>query len=110
MPQIVECLEEPIAASSIVPMYFVCQRARQDVKVALIGQGPDELFGGYKRHLGVYYGDWWRRLPRGVRSAVGSAVNRLPRNETLKRGVYSLGTEDRLTRYQDVFSLAPGER
>src|SRR5207248_5328746 len=53
LPRIVACLEEPVAASSIVPMYFVSQRARQDVKVALIGQGPDELFGGYKRHLGV---------------------------------------------------------
>src|SRR5207248_7248696 len=41
LPKIVECLEEPIATSSIVPMYFVSQRARQDVKVALIGQGPD---------------------------------------------------------------------
>ncbi len=50
LPKIVECLEEPIAASSIVPIYFISQRARQDVKVALIGQGPDELFGGYKRH------------------------------------------------------------
>ena len=89
LPKIVECLEEPIAASSIVPMYFVSQRARQDVKVALIGQGPDELFGGYKRHLGVYYGDWWRRLPAGLRSVIGFAVNRLPRNETLKRGVHS---------------------
>ena len=64
LPKIVECLEEPIAASSIVPMYFVSQRARQDVKVALIGQGPDELFGGYKRHLGVHYGDWWRDCRR----------------------------------------------
>ena len=107
LPRIVECLEEPIAASSIVPMYFICQRARQDVKVALIGQGPDELFGGYKRHLGVYYGDWWRLLPRSVRSALRFAVNGLPRNETLKRGVSSLGTEDRMKRYQDVFSLAP---
>src|SRR5882724_11899771 len=47
LPKIVACLEEPIASSSIVPMYFVCQRARRDVKVALVGQGPDELFGGY---------------------------------------------------------------
>jgi asparagine synthase (glutamine-hydrolysing) len=109
LPKIVECLEEPIAASSIVPMYFVSQRARQDVKVALIGQGPDELFGGYKRHLGVYYGEWWRLLPRTVRSALGFAVNGLPRNETLKRGISSLGTEDRLKRYQDVFSLAPAK-
>ena len=108
LPQIVECLEEPIAASSIVPMYFVSQRARQDVKVALNGQGPDELFGGYKRHLGVYYGDWWRRLPSGLRTVLGYLANRLPRNETLKRGVSSLATEDRLRRYQDIFSLASG--
>jgi asparagine synthase (glutamine-hydrolysing) len=109
LPGIVECLEEPIAASSIVPMYFVSQRARQDVKVALNGQGPDELFGGYKRHLGVHYGEWWRELPAGLRSMVGLAVNGLPRNETLKRGVYSLGTKDRLHRYQHVFSLAPAK-
>ena len=107
LPNIVECLEEPIAASSIVPMYFVSQRARQDVKVALIGQGPDELFGGYKRHLGVYYGDWWRRMPKPLRAAIGLAVRGLPRNEMLKRGVSSLSTKDRLARYQDVFSLAP---
>jgi asparagine synthase (glutamine-hydrolysing) len=109
LPKIVECLEEPIATSSIVPMYFVSQRARQDVKVALIGQGPDELFGGYKRHLGVHYGNWWRRLPAGLRSMAGFAVNRLPRNETLKRGVRSLGSEDRLERYQDIFSLTATE-
>jgi asparagine synthase (glutamine-hydrolysing) len=109
LPGIVECLEEPIAASSIVPMYFVCERARQDVKVALIGQGPDELFGGYKRHLGVRYGEWWRGLPAGLRSMIGFAVNGLPRNEMLKRGVRSLGDQDRLKRYQDVFSLAPAE-
>ena len=109
LPRIVECLEEPIAASSIVPMYFVSQRARQDVKVALIGQGPDELFGGYKRHLGVRYGEWWRGLPGGLRSMIGLAVNGLPRSEMLKRGIYSLGVEDRMNRYQDVFSLAPAE-
>jgi asparagine synthase (glutamine-hydrolysing) len=109
LPQIVDCLEEPIAASSIVPMYFISQRARQDVKVALNGQGPDELFGGYKRHLGVYYGDWWRGLPAGLRTIIGYVANSLPRNETLKRGVSSLATEDRLKRYQEVFSLAPAE-
>jgi asparagine synthase (glutamine-hydrolysing) len=109
LPRIVECLEEPIAASSIVPMYFVSQRARQDVKVALIGQGPDELFGGYKRHLGVHYGEWWRGLPGGLRSMIGLAVNGLPRSEMLKRGIYSLDVEDRLNRYQEIFSLAPAK-
>lgn len=104
---IVGYLEEPIASSSIVPMYFVSQRARRDVKVVLIGQGPDELFGGYKRHLGVRYGESWRSLPGPIRQLIRGAVNRLPRNETLKRGVYSLGVDDRLQRYQHVFALAP---
>jgi asparagine synthase (glutamine-hydrolysing) len=109
LPKIVGYLEEPIASSSIVPMYFVCQRARQDVKVALVGQGPDELFCGYKRHLGVRYGKTWRSLPVPLRHLTTLAVNRLPRNETLKRGVYSLGIEERLQRYEHVFSLAPAE-
>jgi asparagine synthase (glutamine-hydrolysing) len=110
LPKIVTCLEEPIASSSVVPMYFVSQRAREDVKVALIGQGPDEVFGGYKRHLGVHYGNLWRRLPEEVRGVIGSAIKRLPRNEAFKRGLYSLDIEDRLKRYQYVFSLAPAEQ
>ncbi len=108
LPKIVASLEEPIAASSIVPMYFVCQRARQDVKVALVGQGPDELFGGYKRHLGVRYGALWAKLPAWMRGPISSTVTALPRNEMLKRGVQSLATTDRMRRYQNVLSLLPG--
>jgi len=109
LPKIVSFLEEPVCTSSIVPMYFVCQRAREDVKVALIGQGPDELFGGYRRHLGVRYGAYWRALPDWVRNPFTLAINTLPRNETLKRGVYSLNIPDRIHRYQHVFSIIPGE-
>ena len=109
LPKIVAALEEPIATSSIVPMYFVCQRARQDVKVALVGQGPDELFGGYRRHLGVRYGAWWAGLPSWIRTPVSSTVTALPRNEMFKRGVHSLAIPDRLQRYQNVLSLLPGE-
>jgi asparagine synthase (glutamine-hydrolysing) len=110
LPKIVGFLEEPIAASSIVPMYFVCERAHQDVKVALVGQGPDELFGGYRRHLGVRYGDVWAGLPSWMRSSISSAVAALPRNETLKRGAYSLAIPDRLHRYQHVLSILPADQ
>ena len=108
LPKIVACLEEPIAASSIVPMYFVCERARQDVKVALVGQGPDELFGGYPRHIGVRYGTLWAGMPSWMRTPISSAVAALPRNATLKRGIYSLAIPDRMRRYQHVLSLLPG--
>jgi asparagine synthase (glutamine-hydrolysing) len=110
LPKIVATLEEPIAASSIVPMYFVCQRAHQDVKVALVGQGPDELFGGYPRHLGVRYGAMWASLPQWLRTPIASTVAALPRNETLKRGVNSLAIPDRMRRYQHVLSLLPGDQ
>jgi asparagine synthase (glutamine-hydrolysing) len=108
LPKIVASLEEPVASSSIVPMYFVCQRARQEVKVALVGQGPDELFGGYTRHLGVHYGNFWRGLPQGIQSLANSVIAKLPRNETLKRGTHSLGTRDRLARYQNMFFAGAG--
>jgi asparagine synthase (glutamine-hydrolysing) len=108
LSQIVSVLEEPIASSSIVPMFNVCQRARRDVKVALIGQGPDELFGGYTRHLGVHYGEHWRRMPAWLRESFAAGIDRLPRNEALKRGVASLNVADRMRRYRDVFSLMPG--
>ncbi len=109
LPKIISILEEPIASSSIVPMYHVCERARQDVKVALVGQGPDELFGGYGRHLGVRYGAYWRKIPRWLRSSFSTAIGALPRNETLKRGLYSLDVSERMKRYQNVFSILPGE-
>jgi asparagine synthase (glutamine-hydrolysing) len=109
LPEIVASLEEPIATSSVVPMYFVCERARQDVKVALVGQGPDELFGGYNRHLGVRYGAFWGRMPAWMHMLLSSTVAALPRNETLKRGAYSLSIKDRMRRYQHVLSLLPGD-
>ena len=107
LPRIVRSVEEPIATSSIVPMYFVCQRARQDVKVVLVGQGPDELFGGYKRHLGLRYGGHWGTLPSWMRTGAAAAIGMLPRNEMLKRGAYALDAPDRLQRYEKTLSLVP---
>ena len=105
LAEIASILEEPVATSSVIPMYYVCQRAREDVKVALMGQGPDELFGGYKRHLGVHYGAQWRKLPASLRAVAGSALGLMPRNESIQRALYSLDVSDRLTRYQQVFSI-----
>jgi asparagine synthase (glutamine-hydrolysing) len=78
------------------------------VKVALIGQGPDELFGGYRRHLGVRYGQHWGKLPQWMRRSISWTVSSLPRNEMLKRGLFSLDLPDRMRRYQNVLSILPG--
>jgi asparagine synthase (glutamine-hydrolysing) len=108
LPRIVEAVEEPIATSSIVPMYFVCRRAREDVKVVLVGQGPDELFGGYRRHLGLRYADHWASVPGWIREPLTRVAATLPRNETIKRGLYALHVTDRLDRYERVLSIVPG--
>ncbi|GJQ41905.1 MAG: asparagine synthase (glutamine-hydrolyzing) [Ignavibacteriota bacterium] len=105
LSKIIACVEEPIASSSIVPMYHVCQKARQEVKVALMGQGPDELFGGYTRHLGVQYGKYWRSIPEIMRKPVGKMLTILPRNESIRRGLYSLEVPQRMIRYQQIFSV-----
>jgi asparagine synthase (glutamine-hydrolysing) len=105
LSKIIACVEEPIATSSIVPMYHVCQKARQEVKVALMGQGPDELFGGYIRHLGVQYGKYWRSTPKTMQKLIGKLLSMLPRNESIRRGLYSLEVPQRMIRYQQVFSV-----
>jgi asparagine synthase (glutamine-hydrolysing) len=43
-----------------------------------------------------------------MRTPISSAIAALPRNETLKRGVYSLAIPDRMRRYQHVLSILPG--
>jgi asparagine synthase (glutamine-hydrolysing) len=109
MPTIIRALEEPVAASSVVPMYHVCRRAREDVKVILVGQGPDELFGGYKRHLGIRYGAHWRSIPGFIRHPIAAALGRIKRKEEITRALYSLDVESRIKRYQLVFSIVPDE-
>ncbi|MDP3937622.1 MAG: asparagine synthase (glutamine-hydrolyzing), partial [Deltaproteobacteria bacterium] len=109
LPSILTTLEEPIASSSIVPMYHVCRRARQDVKVVFMGQGPDELFGGYTRHLGVRYGASWRSLPGWLRAPLTPILGGLARAEWIRRGLYALAAPERMERYQRVLSIVPGE-
>lgn len=107
LPAIITALEEPLAATSVVPMYHLCRRAREDVKVVLMGQGPDELFGGYTRHLGVRYGSYWRSIPACMRMPLKKVLSTLPRSATVKRALYSLDIPDRMQRYRQVLSLLP---
>ena len=75
-------MDEPLADPSAVALYFVCNIASQQLKVALSGEGADEIFGGYN----VYSdpgGTLYDRLPKFFRRGVGKLAGKLP----AKRGV-----------------------
>ena len=75
-------MDEPLADPSAVALYFVCNIASQQLKVALSGEGADEIFGGYN----VYSdpdGTFYDRLPKFFKRGVGKVASKLP----AKRGV-----------------------
>ncbi len=59
LPRIVAAMDDPAADYAIIPTWFLAQRARQDVKVVLSGEGGDEMFAGYGRYRSAIR-PWWR--------------------------------------------------
>jgi asparagine synthase (glutamine-hydrolysing) len=74
LPEMVVAFDEPFADSSAIPTYLVSSLAHAHVKVALSGEGGDELFGGYNYYVGHLLAP--RLAP--VASALRPLVERLP--------------------------------
>jgi len=73
-------MDEPLADPSAIALYFVSQLASSHVKVALSGEGADELFGGYNIYKEPLDLKILTDLPTGVRKALGSTARKVPFN------------------------------
>ncbi len=71
-------LDEPFGDSSALPSLFVSTAVRHHAKVALSGDGADELFGGYRKYQGELAVRAWHRLPRTLRYSVKTIIDGLP--------------------------------
>jgi len=72
---------EPLADPAWLPMALLARRAAQDVNMALVGEGADELFGGYPTYIGAGLAERFASLPGWVRQLVRRAVEALPNSD-----------------------------
>jgi asparagine synthase (glutamine-hydrolysing) len=96
-PELIEQLcwhfDEPFADSSAVPTWAVSRLARQRVKVALSGDGGDELFGGYSRHALELWEHLLRRGGQVASWSLGQLASALPAGFMGRNALARLGIE-----------------
>ncbi|NUR75322.1 MAG: asparagine synthase (glutamine-hydrolyzing) [Thermoleophilia bacterium] len=100
LPALADAFDEPFADSSALPTYLVSKLAAEDVKVALSGEGGDELFGGYYTYVADLLAERFGPLAARLRPV----ADRLP-SSTRKASF-----DYRLKRFTRAAALPPLER
>ena len=75
---VVRALDEPHADESAIPTWILSEAVAREYKVVLAGTGGDELFAGYRRHLGLLAGQWYARVPGPLRRAASRMADLVP--------------------------------
>ena len=110
IPQLPNMYDEPFADISAIPTYLVSKIARQNVTVALSGDGGDEMLGGYNRHIAAP--QIWKRMkfmPTIIRKTMTDMIQLMPTNrlDALMRSHPQFGT--RLHKAASIFGLSSTE-
>jgi asparagine synthase (glutamine-hydrolysing) len=105
LPRMVHHYGEPFADSSAVPSFYLARMAREQITVALTGEGGDELFGGYYRHQAARFAAHLDRLPAVARRAAEGGAARLGDQEA-----HPMSYRHKLYRFLRSVALEPGER
>ena len=96
--------DEPFADASMIPTYLVSRMAREEVTVAIGGDGGDELFAGYSRYPWVL--STWSRLrpwPRPLRRLGAAALTCAPVGGDLGRRLHHYGAMLDATGSDDLY-------
>jgi asparagine synthase (glutamine-hydrolysing) len=105
IPGLSHIYDEPFADSSQIPTILVSKMARKHVTVALSGDGGDELFAGYNRHL--FAQTQWPKVssvPSALRSVVGNSLTLLPPGTW--KSIFSFVSTGTAQPHEKVFKLA----
>jgi asparagine synthase (glutamine-hydrolysing) len=115
LPRLARCYDEPFADPSAIPTWYVSKLAREQVTVALSGDGGDELFAGYERHLNERLVERLQRVPFAL-LGLTAAAHLLPplpvaRWNYLRQRLRKVASDARLpgtfTRFFSKYQLTP---
>jgi asparagine synthase (glutamine-hydrolysing) len=76
--ELISMVGEPLADPAWIPTALLARRAAQDARLALVGEGGDELFGGYPTYFGAQYAERYARLPKPLKGLIRSVVDSWP--------------------------------
>ena len=72
-------MDEPLADPAAIALYFVSREAAKHVKVALSGEGADEIFGGYNFYKEPLEFQGYNKIPMPIRRAIGAVARKFPK-------------------------------